>query len=60
MKTTLFGTTLATIIILLWIINFNKLMDCDFETPYKCEIMHGIGIVPILSILTVWTESDKK
>jgi len=27
-----------------WIMNFVKFVKCDFEDPYKTEIIRGIGI----------------
>ena len=27
-----------------WVINLTKLANCDFEPPYKAEIIHGIGV----------------
>lgn len=38
-----------------WVINANKFFQCDFEGPWKEEIVHGIGLVfPPTSIFTVW------
>lgn len=38
-----------------WVINAVKLLDCDFKPDYKCEVVHGIGVViPPMSYLTVW------
>lgn len=42
-----------------WIINFAKLTDCDFKAPYKCEAIHGSGILPLLSLVTVWFDADE-
>ena len=43
-----------------WITNAYKLTDCDFEAPYKCEVVHAVGVfVPPASIATVWVDSDK-
>ena len=33
------------VVVLLWIANAIEFSKCDFESPYKCEVMHGIGIV---------------
>ena len=42
-----------------WIWNAAKLSSCDFELPYRCEVIHGIGmVVPPLSIVTVWFDDD--
>lgn len=54
---------LALIIVLLlcapWLINAYKLTQCDFESDYKCEILHGAGLVlPPFSFITVWFSAD--
>jgi len=42
-----------------WIWNAVKLISCDFESNYKCEIVHGVGVlVPPLAIVTVWFGND--
>lgn len=46
------------IFVISWATNLVKLTDCDFEKDYKCEIVHGIGIIPIASPITVWFETD--
>lgn len=37
-----------------YVSNIYKLTGCDFdpETPYKCEIIHTIGILPPVGIFT--------
>lgn len=25
--------------------NVAKLITCDFASPYKCEVLHGLGVV---------------
>lgn len=34
------GTLLAG-----WVFNLIALIDCDFEAPYKAEIIRGVGVV---------------
>ena len=43
-----------------WVGNFVKFVNCDFalEPSVKCEVIHGIGIVPVLSLITVWFDID--
>lgn len=41
-----------------WPLNFYSLTQCDFRPDYKCEAIHGIGLVPILSPITVWYGDD--
>jgi len=44
-----------------WCFNVAKLLDCDFETDYRCEVMHTIGVaLPPLSVITVWFATDKE
>lgn len=42
-----------------WLINGYKLTQCDFESDYKCEIIHGIGLFGPLAVFTVWTNTDE-
>ena len=39
-----------------WGVNIYKLINCDFEAPYKGEIVHGIGIIPPAAFVTVWID----
>lgn len=42
-----------------WVWNAVKLASCDFESNFKCEAIHGAGlVVPPLSIVTVWFADD--
>ena len=61
------GFTLIEIIFVLvvvvgfgsWVTNLVKFTNCDFESPYKCEVIHGAGVfVPPLSVITAWFSSD--
>ena len=50
---------LVSIIIVLvvgigWVKNVIKLSDCDFEAPYKAEIIHGVGLIPPVGMVTGW------
>lgn len=42
---------------------FNNIYDlsrCDFEEPYRCEVIHTVGLVmPPLSYITMWFDSDE-
>lgn len=37
-----------------WGVNFYKFARCDFKPPYKSEIIHGIGTLGPLFLVTVW------
>ena len=52
-------TALATFIFIIyfivcWIVNIVKFFNCDFESSYKEEIIHALGIFPLLSGITAW------
>lgn len=40
-------------------LNIYKLTQCDFETPYKCEVLHSVGLIPIAGIFVGWMEFGK-
>ena len=43
-----------------YLINGYKLAGCDFESDYKCEVIHSIGVVvPPSSLITVWFDDDR-
>jgi len=37
-----------------WCVNFFKLTQCDFQAPYKGEVIHAVGIIPPFALVTVW------
>ncbi len=42
-----------------WVMNVVKLTNCDFESDYKCEVIHGVGLIGApVSLITVWFETD--
>ena len=52
---------LAVIACTPYVWNGYKLSDCDFEANYKCEFIHGVGVVmPPLAFVTVWFGDDSK
>ena len=39
--------------------NVIKVINCDFASDFRCEVIHGVGvIVPPASLITVWFEDD--
>ena len=40
--------------------NTYKLINCDFEAPYKCEGVHATGLIGPLAAITVWFPSDQE
>ena len=65
MKTSGLSGLIAFYIILLlligvgWIKNVIKLSECDFEAPYKAEIIHAVGIFPPVGAITGWLDLGK-
>ena len=46
------------IIFIPWGVNAYKFTKCDFDAPYRCEAIHAVGAVPIMSLITVWFDDD--
>ena len=42
-----------------WVKNLIKLNECDFEAPYKAEIIHTIGLIPPIGMITGWLDAGK-
>lgn len=39
-----------------WVQNLIKLTDCDFEAPFKAEVIHAIGVIPPVGAITGWMD----
>ena len=39
-----------------WVKNIIKLSNCDFEAPYKAEVIHAIGIIPPVGAIVGWMD----
>ncbi len=37
-----------------WVVNLIKLLNCDFEGPWKEEAIHLIGLIGPASLITCW------
>lgn len=62
------GVTLVELIVVVagvflicvWPYNFYRLTQCDFASPWKCEVIHAIGVlIPPAAIVTMWFSEDK-
>ena len=42
-----------------WVLNILKLAECDFEAPYKAEVIHTVGLLPVVGAVTGWLEVGK-
>jgi len=43
-----------------WCLNLYKLTQCDFKAPYKAEVIHGVGIIPPIAVVTCWLSFDEE
>ena len=41
-----------------WVKNIIKLSNCNFEAPYKAEVIYGVGLIPIIGMVTGWLDIE--
>lgn len=41
-----------------WVKNIVKLAHCDFKAPYKAEVVHAVGLLPPVGVITGWINID--
>jgi len=41
-----------------WVKDIIKLSHCDFEAPYNAEIIYGVGLVPLVGMVTGWLDIE--
>ena len=59
MKTAIFWIVLLLAASIGWGTNLYKLTQCDFASPYKCEILRTVGIVPPIGAIMGYIDLDK-
>lgn len=37
-----------------WVKNLIKLSECDFESPYKAEVIRVVGVIPPVGAVVGW------
>ena len=37
-----------------WVVNLVKFVQLDFEEPYKAEVIRGVSIIPVISMVTAF------
>ncbi len=60
---TIFELLMVIIVVFIlgsWIVNLYKFMQCDFDTPLRCEVIHGIGIFPPIAPFVVFADTDNE
>lgn len=51
---------LCLLTIIGWFLNIIRLFGCDFASPYRCEVIHGIGLIaPPAASVTGWMETGR-
>ena len=61
-KTSSFSGTILLLQVLLivvfgtaWLANLYRFVKCDFEAPWKGEVIHAVGlVVPPAALVTMW------
>jgi hypothetical protein len=43
-----------------WVKNIVKFTKCDFEAPYKTEVLRGVGIIPPIGAVIGWMTFDEE
>ena len=43
-----------------WCMNLYKLTQCDFESPYKCEAIRALGVVPPVGAIAGYFDIEGK
>ena len=60
MKTVMFIQLFILIIVGTgWVKNLIKLTECDFEPSYKAEVIHIVGLIPPVGMVTGWLDAGK-
>ncbi len=54
-----FNYIIAFYMVICWIVNLIQFFSCDFESPYKKEIIKGIGLTGF-AFATVWIANKEK
>jgi hypothetical protein len=39
-----------------WGKNIIKLSNCDFQPPYRAEVIHTMGLIPLIGAVTGWLD----
>jgi len=57
---TLFALALLVLMLVGWVLNVHRFIQCDFEAPYQCEVIRVVGIpVTPLGAVVGWMDLGK-
>ena len=59
MKHTLIAFLIVLLIGIGWVKDIIKLANCDFQAPYKAEVIYTVGLVPVIGMVTGWLDVGK-
>ena len=55
----IFGAVVVAVVAVGWVKNVIKLANCDFEAPYRAEVIHAVGLIPPVGMVTGWLDVGK-
>lgn len=55
----IFVVVVISVVSVGWVKNVIKLANCDFEAPYKAEVVHLVGLIPPVGMITGWLDVGK-
>ena len=55
----IFGLVVVAVVAVGWVKNVIKLANCDFEAPYRAEVIHAVGLIPPVGMVTGWLDVGK-
>ena len=55
----IFGLVVVAVVSVGWVKNVIKLANCDFEAPYRAEVIHAVGLIPPVGMVTGWLDVGK-
>ncbi len=56
MRMKLVAAVVMVVVAIGWVKNLIKLTECDWDAPYKCEVVHVLGLMPPLGAITGWLD----
>lgn len=55
----IFQVLLLIVVLGGWSVNLYKLTQCDWESPYKAEVLRTAGLVPPIGAVVAWIDLGK-
>jgi len=58
MKKNLVVCFVMLLLVIGYVKNIIGIFNCDYETPYRCEVVRLVGIIPPLGVFFGWVDVD--